>query len=258
MLKNTITFLPSFVGSKSYWIEDVRLLTREHTHFVEPFAGSAVLSANCASTAHLNDFDPILCRILAEFDQQIVPEEFTREEYYEVRGQDDWWRYAFCLSRMAFSGIFRHTKHGGFNVQAKPSKNYDKIHVREQYLQALTRWKRLKPTITSLSYIDIDPILFEGKTVILDPPYEGSLAWDNWCQNLRSHNAFNYTEYWRYVTDVRKYAAIVLLFDKRETILTHLSLGDILFYKQKKSRPNGRYSGNTDAMVSLTTTTTLK
>ena len=251
-MTNLITFLPSFVGGKSYWVEDVRFLTKDYPHFVEPFAGSAVLSANCAKTAHLNDIDIYLGLILSQFDQQIVPEEFTREMYYEVRGQEDWWRYAFCLSRMAFSGIFRHTKNG-FNVQAKTGKNYEKVQVRDQYLSALARWKRLKPTITTYSYLDLDPSTFEGKTVILDPPYAGSVAWDNWCQNLRSHTAFNYEKYWEYVRETRKHAAIVILFDKRENIVTRFTPHDILFYKQKKIHVNGKYAQGIDAMVSLTT-----
>lgn len=245
-----MTFLPSFVGSKAYWVPDVRFLTRKSGDFIEPFGGSAVLSANCASKALINDSDPYLCRILAEFDQQIVPEEFTKEMYYEVRGRSDWWRYAFCLSRMAFSGIFRHTANG-FNVPIKTGKNYEKVMVREQYLIAFSRWKKLKPIITNGSYLDIDPGLYNGKTAIFDPPYAGSLAWDNWCQNLGSHTEFNYAEYWDYVQEVRKTAALVILFDKRENLKWRFTLHDILFYKQKKIHVNGKYAQDIDAMVSL-------
>ena len=248
-----ITFLPSFVGSKSYWVDDVRFLTKNSRDFVEPFAGSAVLSANCAKTAYLNDLDPILCHILEHFDEQIVPDEFTREMFYQVRGEKDWWKYAFCLSRMAFSGIFRHTTKGGFNVQAKKGKNYEKVCVREQYLAALARWKKLKPTVVSGSYLDLDPLTFEGKAVILDPPYAGSVAWDNWCQNLGKRTHFNYFEYWEYVNKVRKYADIVIVFEKRDNLFRRFEVADVLFYKQKIIHVNGKYSQSIDAMISLTT-----
>jgi site-specific DNA-adenine methylase len=240
------------VGSKSYWVEDVRFLTKDFRDFVEPFCGSAILSANCAKTAILNDLDPLLCFILERFDEQIVPDIFTREMFYQVRGSKEWWKYAFCLSRMAFSGIFRHTEKGGFNVQAKTGKNYEQIAVRGQYLAALAQWKKLKPTIRCGSYEEIDPLTFEGKTVIFDPPYAGSVAWDNWCQNLGSRTHFNYVKYWEYVNESRKYAEVVIIFDKRENLVRRFNVADIVFYKQKKLHVNGKYSQGVDAMISLT------
>lgn len=253
MMKDVITFLPSFVGSKSYWIDDVRHITKGQTDFVELFAGSAVLSANCASTTFLCDIDPMICRILQDFNFQIVPEVFTREMYYKVRKQDDWWRYAFCLSRMAFSGVFRHTKNG-FNVKAKDGKNYDEIRVRPQYEKALAKWRLLKPQVTCQSYEGINPESLEGKTVILDPPYEGSHAWGNWKQNLRTSQSFDYDAYWRYLSEVRKYASCVIVFDKRENLVYNkFSTREILFYKQRKMRVNGKYPAGVDAMIALTT-----
>lgn len=69
-----IKFLPSYVGSKAYWVD--KLLAYQGEEFVEVFCGSAVLSANLASKAVLNDLDPVIYKVLSQYEQQKVPKNF--------------------------------------------------------------------------------------------------------------------------------------------------------------------------------------
>lgn len=64
-----VKFLPSYVGSKRHWVS--RLAQFKGMDFVELFAGSAILSANLAKTALLNDRDPVVSTILSRFDELI-------------------------------------------------------------------------------------------------------------------------------------------------------------------------------------------
>lgn len=110
-------FLKSYVGSKSYWVN--RLQQYKSRRFVELFCGSAVLSANLScKNPILNDLDVYIYKILSNFDSLIVPDSFTKEDYYLVRKNDDWWKYIFCLQAMSFSGVFRYSKNG-YNVPIK-------------------------------------------------------------------------------------------------------------------------------------------
>ena len=144
-------FLPSYVGSKKQWVDRLRK-DFDQSDVVEPFCGSAVLSANLAKTAILNDLDPFVYQILSQFDKLIVPDQFTKEDYFRVREQKDWWKYAYCLQKMSFSGVFRYSKNG-YNVPIKPIQF---VELRPQYEQALNRWKELNPEVLNLSYLDID------------------------------------------------------------------------------------------------------
>src|SRR5690606_33930770 len=123
---------------------------------------------------------------------------FTREDFYEFRSRDDWWRYAYCLQSIAFSGVFRYSDKGGYNVPAKggPNRNDNKTNewrLRPDYNAALTRWHNLAPEVRNTSYLDIsiDDIrttLGDDAVVIFDPPYEGSQAAYN--------TPFDYDAYW--------------------------------------------------------------
>ncbi len=242
-----IRFLPGFVRSKAFWVEDVQYILKnipmKERHIVELFSGSAVISGNCAGSATLIDTDEVLCEILSRYDDQRVPEEFTSEMYFKYREEKDWWRYAFCLQKMAFSSIFRYSK-SGFNVPKR--SNLESIHVLPEYKKALSRWKKLQPVVLNQSYLELAPESFQGKILVADPPYEGSQASYN-------KKSFDYDTYWNYVDSLRYYARLVILFDRRENILKHFSINDISFYKQKTIRVNGKYEGDSDCMISLTT-----
>jgi adenine-specific DNA methylase len=75
-----VKFLPSYVGSKAYWIS--YLNSYHDMDFVELFAGSSVLSANLAKTALLNDIDPYVYLMLSQFDKLVVPEVFTQKDVF--------------------------------------------------------------------------------------------------------------------------------------------------------------------------------
>ena len=90
-------FLPSYVGSKSFWLK--YLENYKGRNFVEPFAGSGIISANLANKTILNDLDEYVYLILKNFNDLIVPENFSSEDYFNVRSKKDWWKYAYCLQK---------------------------------------------------------------------------------------------------------------------------------------------------------------
>lgn len=213
-----IRFLPSYVGSKRAWVDRLAA-DLQGRPMAELFCGSATLSANLASRALLVDLDPMVYRILSRFDEQIVPDVFTRTDYYRVRGDKDWWRYAFCLTSISFSGVFRYSD-SGFNVPAKGGADEEANRVnqwslRPAYESALARWHDLAPTVLNESYLDvtadrIESVLGSDAVVVLDPPYEGSKAAYN--------TTFDYDTYWARAAELSQRFTTVL-FD-RATNLT--------------------------------------
>ena len=195
-----LRFLPSYNGSKSRWVR--RLEHLRGRNIVELFAGTASISANLADRALLVEADPIVARILTRFDELVVPEVFTRDDYYDVRGRDDWWRYAYGLSAMAFSGLFRYSD-AGFNATHKgggpgkpgTSPRHNAMRLRPDYERSLARWRELAPTVLHTSYqnVTLDQIAAVGErpVVILDPPYEGSKTPYN-----DKHGVLDYPAYW--------------------------------------------------------------
>lgn len=179
---------------------------------VELFAGSAVISANFASSALLVDLDLPLTRLLSSYDRLFVPETFTVEQYNLARsGTGDWWRAAFYLSAMARGGIWRHSARGGFNVQAR---NDSTRAMRDTYERNLARWQELQPVVLHGSYNDIsvDDIAswHENPLVILDPPYEDTRAAYN-------SNGFDYTAYWNHVATLGEHFDL-LIFDLTQNL----------------------------------------
>ncbi|WIB65668.1 DNA adenine methylase [Curtobacterium sp. MCBD17_040] len=241
-MTDDVRFLPSYVGSKRHWLPTLQTL--KGRPFAELFAGSAILSANLASTALLVDLDPVVARILGRFDEQEVPETFTRDDYYRLRSDPQWWRYAYALQSLSYSGVFRYSKNG-YNVPAKggpdPVKNkVNEFHVRPAYLRALERWQELAPEVRCQSYLDITDrdiaALGEHVIVVLDPPYEGSQAAYN-------GNGFNYDAYWNRVHElVAKFD--VLLFDRQANIEKH----GYEVSATRKMRVNGARPGDSEAL----------
>lgn len=194
-----IKLLPSYVGAKTFWIS---YLSRfKGCSFVELFAGSAVLSINLAKHAVLNDLDCYIAKILAQFDKQIVPEVFTKEDYFKVRAQADWYRYAYCLQKMSFSGVFRYSKNG-FNVPIKPL-NF--ISVRSEYTKALDTYKLLNPNVLNRQYYLCNDFINKDSIVVIDPPYEAGQA---------SYNVgIDYEFYWQYIRLNENAAKALIVFD---------------------------------------------
>lgn len=201
-----VRLLPSYAGSKSHWIH--RLEHLRGRNIVELFAGTGSISVNYADHALLVELDPQLARILAHYDELEVPEVFTRQDYYDVRGREDWWRFAYGLSAMAFSGLFRYSDRG-FNATHKgggpgtkdgpvkpgTSPRHEAMRLRPEFERALERWTALRPQVRNASYADItdDDIASVGECplVILDPPYEGTKTPYN-----DKHGGFDYDAYW--------------------------------------------------------------
>lgn len=221
-------FLSSYVGSKSYWVP--KLEKYRGRDFVELFCGSAVISANLAKTAVLNDIDPYIHKILSRFDEQIVPDEFTPDDYFSVRGMKDWWKYAYCLSKMSFSGVFRYSKNG-FNV---PIKVDTPISILPEYKSSLSRWIELSPLCLNNDYWNNNELINKESVLILDPPYEGTKA---------SYNKtnFDYHLYWEYVRLNEDICKTVIVFD----FINNLPFGAM---ETKKSRVNGKHKGNIEGI----------
>jgi site-specific DNA-adenine methylase len=246
---NTIKFFTGYVGSKARWVNNKKLIEKigvRENHIVELFCGSAVIPANLAKTCLLVDKDPIICKILSEFDHQIVPEVFTAEDYFVARDLPNWWQYIYCLQKMSFSGVFRYNaKKNIYNVPIKknPDGTYYKkeIKVYEEYLKARKRWIELKPEVRNYSYTYVPMSEMKDAVVILDPPYEGSKAAYN--------KDFNYDFYWRHVRYIQEVAKVVVLFDRVKNIRKRL--GDDVEIHMKKLRVNGKYAGDEEGMVFL-------
>lgn len=218
-----IKFLPSYVGSKAFWIDSLKKY--EKRRFVELFCGSAVLSANLASECILNDKDIYIYKILRNFDKQIVPEKFTDDDYYKVRKDTNWWQYAFCLQKMSFSGVFRYSKNG-YNV---PCKSIKEINIAEDYQDAKKRWTELNPQCYNQDYYTLNNSIKEDDIVILDPPYERAQAAYN--------NKFDYSFYWEYLRLNENISKTVIFFDFEENM-------PFMTEEYRKTRVNGARIGN--------------
>lgn len=229
-----VNFLPSYVGSKKRWVENLSEFRGDK--LVEPFCGSAVLSSNLASKCILNDKDKYIYNILSRFDELIVPDVFTRDDYFSVRTQSDWWKYAFCLQRMSFSGVFRHSKNG-YNVPIKAG--IESVSLKKTYEAALVRWRNLKPIVTNGDYQSVLSRNLKGHVIILDPPYEGSQASYN-------NTSWNPAEYERFITECKKAKPKALIVFDRAFNLKKM---DILINSTQNMRVNGKYDGDEEAMA---------
>ena len=222
-----IKFLPTYVGSKSWWVKHLQKFKGER--IVESFCGSAVLSSNLASECVLNDLDPYIYKILSRFDKQVIKDVFTPEDYFYHRGQPDWWKYCYSLMKLSFSGVFRYSKNG-FNVPIKHRKN---ISVGDDYNKALNRWRELSPMILNKNYWEINEHVTHNSILILDPPYEKAQA---------SYNlGFNYEDYWLYVYYNEHICKTVVLFDFLDNMLTSNC-------ETRNTRVNGARTANKEAI----------
>ena len=226
--------LPTYVGSKKSWVSKLEKFRGDD--FVELFCGSGVLAFNLASKAAFNDADEFVHKIVSRFDELIVPDVFTEEQYFQVRSQTDWWRYAFCLQAMSFSGVFRHSKNG-YNVPIK--KNLKAVRMRERYETSLKRWRELKPETTNLPYHGIPLTKLAGKIAVFDPPYFGSQASYNNDRNWKSGL------YWNYLLAATQVAKAVILFDRAD----NLRLARIPAYDSRTMRVNGKHAANEEQLA---------
>ena len=232
-----IKFLPSYVGSKSRWVPKLEAFRGKD--FIEPFCGSAVISANLAETAILNDLDDKLHLILSHFKHLICPESFSSEDYEKVKwDKDNWWKYAYCLQKMSFSGVFRYSKNG-YNVPIKANLRGKTVHLTEDFQEAQKRMSELNPLILKLDYCELNKKYFKERVAVFDPPYQGSQA---------SYNGnFDYPKYWDFVKEVTPLCEAVILFDRLSNLLEqNYKLEDI---QVRKMVVNGKYKPDTEAMV---------
>ncbi len=243
-----VRFLPSYVGSKRFWLPALRHLSGRP--FAELFAGSAVLSANLASRALWVDLDPVVCHVLGSFHEQVVPEVFTREDYYRLRFDSDWQKYLFCLQAMSYSGVFRYSARG-FNVPAKggphpTGKSINEVRVRPLYTAALARWHDLGAVVRQGSYAEVTDAeiaaLGDNVVVVLDPPYHGSLA----AYNRTDDKGIDYEHYWARVAELGTRFDLVL-FDRESNLVER----GYPITATRKMRVNGARAGDVEAMSIL-------
>lgn len=194
-----IKFLPSYVGAKTRWIDALKQY--KGRNFVEIFCGSGVISANLASTCVLNDIDNYIYKIFSNYNDLIVPEVFTPEDYFKYRTQENWWQYVYCLQKMSFSGVFRYSKNG-FNVPIKTNKP---ISVANEYHKSLIRWNQLSPIVLNRQYYNLNEFIHPNSVLIIDPPYEKAQA---------SYNkSFDYHYYWEYIRLNENICKDIVVFD---------------------------------------------
>jgi site-specific DNA-adenine methylase len=250
-------FLPSYVGSKAHWISSLQSLAGRP--FAEMFAGSAVLSANLASKALLVEYDPVVAKILARFPDQMVPEVFTRENYYDVRGRDDWWLWTFALQAMSFSGIFRYSENG-FNVPAKGGEDNtgknkkgektitypNEYRLRPLFERTLNRWNELQPDIRACSYIDVplDDVaeLGDDAVLVLDPPYATKNKDAKFYESGKQGD-FDHAEFWDYARAASERFDVLVFERERNLVANGFNVS-----ATRKMRVNGSRPGDVEAM----------
>ncbi len=228
-------FLPSYVGSKACWVE--KLERYRGRDFVEFFAGSAVLSANLANQAVLNDTDPFLYRYFQEYETQPLVETFTDKDYFAKRKSESWYRWLYYLQRMSFSGVYRHSRNG-YNVPIKSDYKPDgHVCVKDELERSIARFKELDPTLHNLDYAEV-PLPEKLDIAILDPPYETKKA----AYNVAP---FDYGRYWDFARWCVGSFKVVIVFDWDENVDKHLPGRS---YETRNMRVNGKYKGAKEAM----------
>jgi hypothetical protein len=61
----------------------------QNQNIVELFCGSSIISANFAKTALLNDLDPYVFKIFSNYNDLIVKNNFSSEDYFKFRKLED-------------------------------------------------------------------------------------------------------------------------------------------------------------------------
>ncbi len=226
-------FLPSYVGSKAYWVS--RLKQYKGRDFVEFFAGSAVISANLANRAVLNDLDPFLHRYFREYESQPIVETFTDRDYFAKRSQGDWYRHLYYLQKMSFSGLYRWSRNG-YNVPIKQDYKPGAVHLKDEVERSIERFKALNPSLHNLDYSDV-PIPENPDVAVLDPPYESKQAPYNTAD-------FDYKQYWKFVRRCMDSFRVVIIFDCD----VNMRARGFHNYDTRKMRVNGKHKGALEAM----------
>jgi len=226
-------FLPSFVGSKAYW---VRALERYRGRdFVEFFAGSAVISANLANRAVLNDADPFLHAYFRQYENQPIVKTFTGRGYFARRSRKDWWKWLYYLQKMSFSGVYRWSRNG-YNVPIKPEYKSKPVRLKDDIERSIARFRELAPTLHNLDYADAP--LPDPDIAVLDPPYQGRQApWGG--------AGLDYDRYWDFVRRCMDSFRVVIVFDTDTNVRERLPGRSFL---TRKMRVNGARKGALEAM----------
>jgi site-specific DNA-adenine methylase len=231
--KKPTRFLPSYVGSKAHWVKE--LVQFKGRDFVEFFAGSAVISANLANRAVLNDSDPFLYRYFREYERQPLVETFTDRDFFARRSQGDWYKYLYYLQKMCFSGVYRWSKNG-YNVSIKPEYKSKPVHLKDDVERSIERFKALNPSLHNLDYLKV-PIPEKPDVAVLDPPYESKQA--AYCSA-----SFDYERYWDFVHECMDVFRVVIIFDCVMNMRAH----GFRNYDTRKMRVNGKHKGSLEAM----------
>jgi site-specific DNA-adenine methylase len=247
-MSKLIRFLPSYTGGKSYWVP--RLQQYKGRYFAEIFAGSAVLSANLAGRAWLNDTDPYVYRILRYYDQLQLVENFTPDDYHRLRSRDDWWKYTYMLQKHAFSGMFRYSGNG-YNVpldKAAIGQEY-----KEDFLAAQSRYRELAPRVTNQDYKHVLKILLDkseywsesNPVIVIDPPYNDSWT-EDWTSGDSYHNNINYGHLYAFIRiTAQKLKATWLIFGRS----SHLREFQFDVIAERKMRINGKHGGDSEGLA---------
>lgn len=159
--------------------------------FVSLFCGSCVIESLVkAETKILNDkHEYLIAMYRALQDGYELPENISKEEYYEIKANKD--RDKALAGFVGFGCSFGGKWFGGYGTN-RAGRNY----CLEAKKHTHNLWGGIKDaTFTCLDYRDVE--IPENAVVYADPPYAGTTGYS-------TSKGFDYNEFWGYMRELSK------------------------------------------------------
>lgn len=186
-----------WAGSKLQLVEPIKELVNNNGLFIEPFAGSGVISLNVDNKCVLNDINTDLINLYGvinnkceKFIEDLLPlfkNGNDSDFFYDIRNKfnetEDAYKkslYFVYLNRHCFNGLCRYNKNKNFNV---PFGKYKKVNIPEEQIRNFAKKRFI---LFNSNYMDIIEKYYsdENNIIYCDPPY------------TPLSSSSNFTSYW--------------------------------------------------------------
>ena len=198
-----------YVGSKNRLSKDLvpiiqGFITDDCKGYIEPFVGGAnVIDKIDCNNKIGYDINPYLIALLNHVKLTIddIPEEITREHYYEVKSNkelyDEWY-----VGLIGFCGSFSAKFWGGFATNGNNLK-----YRKSPYHEAKNNIIKQSPNLSGIKFecVDYKDLTnLSGYVIYCDAPYKGSLGYNvkfnhndfyEWCRETSKNNILLISEY---------------------------------------------------------------